>query len=312
MLLKTRKLIPFLVNRTIMSDYVKHYESKKIGNIFPNLNKSKHKGQCGRIGVIGGSQEYTGAPYFAGMTALRFGADLVHIFCAELAGTPIKCYSPELIVHPILSDLSVVEQMEEWLPRLHAVLVGPGLGRDPYIIKMFNQIIPKLAFSDKPLVIDADGLYIVTLRPSLIKGGKNITLTPNKIEFERLCSAVAKESGEFTDRNKGLIDYFGSGVTIVEKGEIDLILNAAGRTEVPGGSNCRCGGQGDILSGSITLFTHWAHQSKQENPSLFGAYAGCYVTKELSKRVFEKMGRSMVAGDLIPAIPDLLRDLEKE
>lgn len=61
-----------------------------------------HKGEAGRIGVIGGSLEYTGAPYYAGIAALKFGADLCHVFCPKAASIPLKCYSPELIVHPIL------------------------------------------------------------------------------------------------------------------------------------------------------------------------------------------------------------------
>ena len=309
MLLKTR--IFLALTRRTMADSVTTFESKTIKNIFPNLDNSKHKGQCGRIGVIGGSREYTGAPYFSGMAALRFGSDLVHIFCTESAGISLKCYSPELIVHPILNDPNAIDQIDEWFQRLHAVLLGPGLGRDPNLIDLFNQIILKLAVSDKPLVIDADGLYIVTLKPSLIKGARNVTLTPNKIEFERLCNAVGKETGLSTYKDISLIDYFGSGVTIVQKGEVDKIFNAHGRTEVSGGSACRCGGQGDILSGSITLFTHWACESKRENPLLFGAYAGCYVTKRLSEEVFRKLGRSMVAGDFIPSIPKLLNDMEK-
>ena len=309
MLLKTRSI--FVLVRRTMSDSVKIFESKTIKNIFPKLDNSKHKGQCGRIGVIGGSREYTGAPYFAGMAALRFGSDLVHIFCTENAGISIKCYSPELIVHPILNDLNAIEQIDEWFQRLHAFLIGPGLGRDPKLIEMFNKIISKLAASEKPLVVDADGLYIITLKPSLLKGAKNVTLTPNKIEFERLCNAVAKETGVPTVNDISLIDYFGPGVTIVEKGEVDKVFNSIGRTKISGGSVCRCGGQGDILSGSIALFTYWAHESKQENPSLFGAYAGCYVTKKLSEEVFSQLGRSMVAGDFIPAIPKLLNELEK-
>ena len=56
----------------------------------------------GRVGIIGGSFEYTGAPFYAGMAALKTGADLCHIFCAEEAAIPLKSYSPELIVHPFL------------------------------------------------------------------------------------------------------------------------------------------------------------------------------------------------------------------
>lgn len=68
----------------------------------PQLSTDMHKGEAGRVGIIGGSLEYTGAPYYAGIAALKTGCDLVHIFCPQSAGLPIKSYSPELIVHPLL------------------------------------------------------------------------------------------------------------------------------------------------------------------------------------------------------------------
>jgi ATP-dependent NAD(P)H-hydrate dehydratase len=52
----------------------------------PPLTPSKHKGQAGKIGVVGGCAEYTGAPFFAAIAALRIGADLAHVFCARGGG----------------------------------------------------------------------------------------------------------------------------------------------------------------------------------------------------------------------------------
>jgi len=53
---------------------------------------------------MGGSKEFTGAPYYAGMSSLKAGADLTYIFCAKEAGIPIKSYSPELIVLPVIDN----------------------------------------------------------------------------------------------------------------------------------------------------------------------------------------------------------------
>lgn len=90
--------------------------------IVPPLSSSKHKGQAGRIGIIGGSLEYTGAPYFAAISALRVGADLVHVFCHRDAANVIKSYSPEMIVHPILDSETALSQIEPWIERLHVVV----------------------------------------------------------------------------------------------------------------------------------------------------------------------------------------------
>jgi ATP-dependent NAD(P)H-hydrate dehydratase len=70
--------------------------------LIPRFSNLSRKGSHGKIAVIGGSFEYTGAPYYAALSALRTGADLVWIFCSEEAAIPLKSYSPEPIVVPIL------------------------------------------------------------------------------------------------------------------------------------------------------------------------------------------------------------------
>jgi ATP-dependent NAD(P)H-hydrate dehydratase len=113
-----------------------------------------YKGSNGKVGVIGGCFEYTGAPYYAAVSALRSGSDLAHIFCTKSAGLPIKTYSPEIIVHPTLaasnedsiSDFSgysdqILEQTTKWYPALHCLIIGPGLGRDDFLA---NYLAPKL------------------------------------------------------------------------------------------------------------------------------------------------------------------------
>lgn len=72
--------------------------------IVPPLTHLEHKGAMGRIGVLGGSVDYTGAPFYAGISSLKFGADLAYIFCAYEASIPIKSYSPELMVTPFYED----------------------------------------------------------------------------------------------------------------------------------------------------------------------------------------------------------------
>ncbi|XP_046994830.1 uncharacterized protein LOC124606805 isoform X3 [Schistocerca americana] len=60
--------------------------------IVPSLRDDGHKGSSGRIGVVGGSLEYTGAPYFAAISAFRVGCDLSHVFCCKEAAPVIKSY----------------------------------------------------------------------------------------------------------------------------------------------------------------------------------------------------------------------------
>ncbi len=107
---------------------------------------------------MGGSEEYTGAPYYAAMSALRAGADISHIFTPEKeALIPIKSYSPELIVHVAEKPSDV----SSWLPSLHSLVIGPGLGRRSKIPPFLCMLIKEMLNEKKKinLVGDADFLY---------------------------------------------------------------------------------------------------------------------------------------------------------
>lgn len=65
---------------------------------------SSHKGQHGKVSVIGGSAAYTGAPYFAAFSAMQVGADYGNVYCTKEAAQPIKSYSPELVVLPMMKE----------------------------------------------------------------------------------------------------------------------------------------------------------------------------------------------------------------
>ncbi|KAI3681610.1 hypothetical protein L6452_36410 [Arctium lappa] len=72
--------------------------------LFVGVSLSISERVYGRIAVIGGCREYTGAPYFSAISALKIGADLSHVFCTKDVAPVIKGYSPELIVHPLLEE----------------------------------------------------------------------------------------------------------------------------------------------------------------------------------------------------------------
>ncbi|CAB4028394.1 ATP-dependent (S)-NAD(P)H-hydrate dehydratase, partial [Paramuricea clavata] len=83
------------------------------------------------------------------------GCDLSHVFCTSGASQVIKSYSPELIVHPLLDEANAVDEFLKWLPRLHTLVVGPGLGRDSQILSVVKNIVMKAKEQGKQLVIDA-------------------------------------------------------------------------------------------------------------------------------------------------------------
>lgn len=201
------------------------------------------------------------------------------------------------------------------------------------------------------IVIDADGLFLIQSDPSVIQGYKRAVLTPNVVEFKRLCDAVQlKDDGDAQTLAPRLADKLG-GVTIVQKGEKDLITNGSkGETLVNEveGSVRRCGGQGDVLSGAVGCFLGWGKKYeerdakneecvdllsqsilvadhsmlacsdpiKPEEITLLAAYAASTVTRTASKLTFAKLKRAMQTSDMLnevgPAFEDVFPEAVKE
>ncbi|CAK9834236.1 ATP-dependent (S)-NAD(P)H-hydrate dehydratase [Anthophora retusa] len=263
---------------------------KGIRRIIPNLNNTKYKGQDGRIGIFGGSLEYTGAPYYAAMSALRTGCDLVHIFCVKDASIPLKSMSPEPIVHPVLDQYDAIRQIRPWLDRLHIIIIGPGLGREDKIFKTIVELISICREMKKPLVIDADGLFLVCQKPDIIKEYPGVILTPNAMEFSRLVKGILEKNiqpSPVVKANdvKHLADALGKNVVILHKGAKDVIADGHKGTETVScglaGSGRRCGGQGDLLAGALAVFWWWAICAGSSESALSSPIAACYAASRL-------------------------------
>ncbi|KAJ8951723.1 hypothetical protein NQ318_012573 [Aromia moschata] len=224
-----------------------------------------------------------GAPYFAAISALKVGADLAYVFCAKEAGPVIKSYSPELIVLPVLDQPNGVETIEPWLERLHVILIGPGLGRFPSTFAVIENLINICRNKKKPLVIDADGLVLISQNPDLIKNyPAPVVLTPNVMEFNKL---VGQNTGDGTklERSAAFLSKVGCNVTILCKDHEDEIISNGKVVKVSGGgSGRRCGGQGDLLGGSLSTFLTWALEKSFE-PNV-ACFAACTLTRACNAR----------------------------
>lgn len=122
---------------------------------------------------------------------------MCHIFCTQEAATPLKSYSPELIVHPLLrSDSSfagvsaaqradslneAADKIEQVFSRLDVLVLGPGLGRDAAVQELTKQLVHRARVAQLPLVLDGDALFIVSQEPALIQGYTHAVLTPNAV-----------------------------------------------------------------------------------------------------------------------------------
>lgn len=310
---------------------------EQVKSLIPPLDQAKYKGQAGKVAVIGGCREYTGAPFFAAYSALKVGADLSHVFCTSDAAAVIKTYSPELIVHPYLLETPpevfksspdyilnlsslrqrAVDAVAPWLERFDVLVVGPGLGRDPSILETVTELLENAKIRELPLVIDADGLWLINKNPSIIEGYPNAVLTPNAAEFKRLCTTSGIDENSSDALRQVTLTL--NGPIIVQKGSSDVISDGyVNLVCSEQGSLRRAGGQGDVLSGTIATYIAWCstriasnlskntekHQyttsdGKTISPLMLAAYGGCLTTRLASRHAFEKQGRAMGATDVI-------------
>lgn len=247
----------------------KSFKQRELASlIIPPLTSNMHKGQAGRIGIIGGCNLYTGAPFYAGLSSLKTGGDLSFVFCTKSASI-MKTYSPELIIYPILpeGDDKNDQIMKEFydksfFERIHTFVIGPGLGRDQTTYEAVKNLMNEMKKFKKNLVLDGDILFHISNSPELIKGYQKAILTPNNNEYTRLIEKILsneekKETDEMIKLNN-LCKALGN-VVIIKKGEIDWICN--GNNTIIGideeGTNRRCGGQGKFLIFKIRGHSCW-------------------------------------------------------
>ena len=159
------------------------------GDLLPNLksrNVDTHKGEFGRVLVIGGSKNYSGAPAYASLACIHFGCDLVISYVPEIVGDVIRSYSPNMIVRTSPGNWLTTKALEEILSLMdwaNVVVIGPGLGTDPTTEELLVKLLERITNSNLSFVIDADALKLVKPHLDLIKG-KNVILTPHEGELK--------------------------------------------------------------------------------------------------------------------------------
>ncbi|CAH8313547.1 unnamed protein product [Eruca vesicaria subsp. sativa] len=142
------------------------------------------------------------------------------------------------------------------------LVIGPGLGRDPFLLECVGKTMLLARNFNAPFVVDGDGRFLVTNSIDLVNSYPLAVLTPNVNEYKRLGQKVLNckvDEHHAEDQLHSLAKQIG-GVTILRKGISDLISNGEIVKSVSiYGSPRRCGGQGDTLSGSVYVMSATAY-----------------------------------------------------
>jgi len=262
-----------------------------------------HKGDFGRLLVIGGSETYVGAPAFVALAALRTGVDLAYIVAPHETAYAISSISPDLITIKLEGEylnkenLSVIRRN---LSKATAVVIGPGLGLQNETQETVKEIIRIVNEKKIPMLIDADALKaFAEFRYRL---ATPTVLTPHIGEYEILTGTKLPQN---TEGRINLVKQTAQDLdtVILLKSHIDIITDgAAVKLNFTGNPGMTVGGTGDVLSGIVGALL-----ARGVAP-FEAAVAGAFVNGAAGDFVKAEKGEHIVASDLLKWIPKVMDD----
>ncbi|MBB1199138.1 bifunctional ADP-dependent NAD(P)H-hydrate dehydratase/NAD(P)H-hydrate epimerase [Enterobacteriaceae bacterium 89] len=262
--------------------HIQRIDASQLSQWLPPRRPTSHKGDHGRLVIIGGDHGTGGAIRMAGEAALRAGAGLVRVLTRPENIAPIVTARPELMVHELTA-----QALDESLGWADVVVIGPGLGQQAW----GKQALRKVENSRKPMLWDADALNILAINPDK---RHNRVLTPHPGEAARLlnCSVAEIESDRLLSAQRlvkrygGVVVLKGAGTVIADETHGFALVDA-------GNAGMASGGMGDVLSGIIGALLG------QHLTPYDAACAGCVAHGAAADLLAARYGtRGMLATDL--------------
>jgi len=262
-----------------------------------------HKGDFGRLLVVGGSEVFSGAPVLVSLAALRTGVDIVYLAAPAKTAYAVSSISPNLITLKLkgehLSE-SNVAALQPYLETVDAVVVGPGLGLNTETREFVKKFLTAVEGAGKSLLLDADGLkaFADFNRQLMVP----LILTPHAGEYailtgRRLPERFEERVSEVQHTAKGL------NAIILVKGKVDVICDGKRvKLNFTGNPGMTVGGTGDVLSGVVGALL------AQKTDAFEAAVAGAFVNGAAGDFVASEKGFHLVASDLLKWIPKVLDD----
>lgn len=280
---------------------IRRLNHKLVLSLLPDRNPWGHKGNFGKLLLLCGSRGYTGAAFFAAMGALRSGAGLVFL------GVPESIYGIEAVKlnEPVIFPLpdaggrlsaDAVPEILTRFPQMDAVLVGPGLGQSKGTLAVVRAVLEK---AECPVVVDADGINVLSAHRDLLRGRKLPTiLTPHDGEFARLGGVIGEDR---MSAAAALAEELGC-VVLLKGHETCITDGTDGYLNPTGNPGMAVGGSGDVLAGVITALLGAGL------PPLEAAACGAWLHGAAGDRCAAELGQyGMLPTDMLSALPRLMK-----
>ena len=271
----------------------------------PRLHSRDHKGNRGRVVIVGGHTGMSGAARMAGRAAFGAGAGLVHVVAPPDTVAALVQAEPDLqtLAHPL--DQPPSREVLDLVERADALIVGPGLGRDPGRRALVIQLVRTASTT----VLDADALVAFQGAVDELRAlaeQRPLVLTPHPGEFRAMFPDLAPVR-ELDPWAAAAAAADLVGATLLLKG-VPTVISRRGQplyTVAAGNPGLATGGSGDVLSGLVG--TALAQGLAPHLAAALGAQIlGCAA--DLAAR--RTAARTLRPTDVVAALPDLWREWE--
>ena len=285
------------------------YEERDIPTLLPQRFADGNKGSFGRVLVIAGSRDMSGAAYLAAEAAYRTGSGLVMVLTHESNREALQQLLPEALLRTYTDESRPEEFLPDALRWASVIILGPGIGQSGMAERITETVLKEAAC---PVILDADGINVTAEHTEWLSetaGKRPLILTPHMLEMTRLSektlhperTALEKLKKDRPEIVKKTADMYGATVvlkdacTVVTEGR-ECFLNSSGNDAMAKG------GSGDVLTGVIAAFT-----AQGLSPEM-AARLGVYVHGLAGDRARDELGPyGVLAGDLIRHVAGVLK-----
>ncbi len=272
-----------------------------ISSAFKKRADNMHKGSCGLLAVLAGSEGLTGAAVMSAEAALLGGCGLITLICQRELNPIYEIKLSEVMTLPVTSDGGVLSalsypEMENKLKKSNALLFGPGMSCSPKVGGLLEKIIIS---SPKPMVIDADGINALSKNIDILnKASAPVILTPHIGEFSRL---TGKDSDYILKNQAKLGEEFSlkyNVILVLKSHKTTVSFEGEPYKNLLGNPGMATGGSGDVLSGLI------ASLLAQGREPLLSALAGVYIHSLAADMASLEYGEySLTPSNILQFIP---------
>ena len=265
-------------------------------------SRTSHKGDYGRLLLLGGTYPYGGAIIMAALATVKSGAGLVTVGTDRENILALHSHLPEAMAFSLQDQ----ELLKEQLEKAEVVLLGPGLREDAFGEELVKRVCDSLR-KDQILIVDGGALGILA-KGQLPFPSSQLILTPHQKEWERLSGIVLDHQN--TETTARALSTFPQGTILVEKGPATRIWKA-GQPEYyqleVGGSYQATGGMGDTLAGMIAGFAGQFHQVSLYERVVVATYLHSAIAQELAQENY-----LVLPTEISKALPKTMKKISQK